>query len=68
MYKAKRTELYFRGELDKFIKVAENHARNEKTQWIHCPCKKCKNLRVFSDPTTIRSHVMVSGFVKDYRI
>ena len=40
MYKAKRTELYFRGELDKFIKVAENHARNEKTQWIHCPCKK----------------------------
>ena len=68
MHKAKRTELYFRGELDKFIKVAKNHARNEKTQWIHCPCKKYKNLRVFSDPTTIRSHVMVSGFVKDYTI
>jgi len=31
MYKAKRTELYFRGELDKFIKVAANHARKEKT-------------------------------------
>jgi len=42
MYKAKRTELYFRGELDKFIKVAENHARNEKTQWIHCPCKNAR--------------------------
>ena len=42
--------------------------RNEKTQWIHCPCKKCKNLRVFNDPTTIRSHVMVCGFVKDYTI
>ena len=68
MYKVKRTELYFLGELDKFIKVAENHAKNEKTQWIHCPCKKCKNLRVFGDPTTIRSHVMVSGFVKDYLI
>ena len=42
--------------------------RNEKTQWIHCPCKACKNFRVFSDPTTIRSHVIVSGFVKDYMI
>ena len=30
MYKAKRTKLYFREELNKFIKVAENHARNEK--------------------------------------
>ena len=68
MYKANRTEPYFHGELNKFIKVAQNHARNEKTQWIHCPCKACKNLRVFSDPTTIRSHVIVSGFVKDYMI
>ena len=30
MYKANRTEPYFRGELNKFIKVAENHTRNEK--------------------------------------
>jgi len=68
IYKANRTEPYFRGELIKFIKVAQNHARNEMTQWIHCPCKACKNLRVFSDPTIIRSHVIVSGFVKDYMI
>ena len=68
MYKTNRTEPYFRGELNKFIKVAQNHARNEKTQWVYCPCKACKNLRVFSDPTTIRSHVIVSGFVKDYMI
>ena len=31
---------------------------------MHCPCTVCKNLRVFSDPTTIRSHVIVSDFVK----
>ena len=68
MYKANRTEPYFRGELNKFIKVAQKHAKNEKTQWIHCSCKACKNLRVFGDPTTIRSHVIVSGFVKDYMI
>ncbi|RLM85829.1 hypothetical protein C2845_PM04G14860 [Panicum miliaceum] len=35
---------------------------------MHCPCNACKNLRVLSNPTTIRSHVMVSGFVKNYKI
>ena len=64
----KRTDAYFRGELNKFIQVAENHARNEKTQMINCLCKGCRNLRVFSDPIIIKSHVLVSGFVKDYMI
>ena len=68
MQNAKRTDAYFCGEHNKFIQVAENHARNEKTQLMHCPCNAFKNLRVFSDPTTIRSHVMVSDFVKDYTI
>ena len=68
MYTVKRTDTYFHAELNKFIQVAENHARNEKTQLMHCPCNDCKNLRVFSDPTTIRSLVMVSGFVKDCTI
>jgi hypothetical protein len=65
MYNANRMDTYFHGELDKFIKVAENHARKEKTQLIHCPCGVCGNLKVFSNPTTIRSHVMVSCFVKE---
>ena len=34
MYKARRTDAYFRGEVDKFIQAVENHARIEKTQ-IH---------------------------------
>jgi hypothetical protein len=53
MYKACMTDAYFRGELDKFIQVPENHARNKKTQMIPCPCKTRKNMRVFSDTTTI---------------
>ena len=65
MYNANRMDEYFRGELDKFIKVAENHARKEKTQLIHCQCRVCGDLKVFSDSITIRSHVMVSGFAKD---
>jgi hypothetical protein len=68
MYNAKRKDTYFYGELNKFSQVAENHVRNDKTQLMHCPCNACKNLKVFSDPTTIRSHVIVSGFVKDYKI
>jgi len=68
MYNANRLDTYFRGELDKFIKVAENHARKENTQLIHFLCRAYGNLKVFSDPTTIRSHVMVSCFVKDYTI
>ena len=31
MYNANRTDVYFGGELDKFIKIAKNHARKEKT-------------------------------------
>ena len=31
MYNANRTNIYFGGELDKFIKIAKNHARKEKT-------------------------------------
>ena len=68
MYHAKRTDANFHGELNKFIQVAENHTRNEKTQLMHYPCNDCKNLRVFNDSTTIRSHVMVRGFVKNYTI
>ena len=68
MYNANMMDAYFHGDLDKFIKVAENHARMENTVLIHCPCKVCGNLKVFRDPTTIRSHMIVSGFVKDYTI
>ena len=68
MYNSRRTNAYFCGEFNDFIQVAKNHTRNEKTQMIHCPWKAYRNLRIFNDPTTIRSHVLVSGFVKDYII
>jgi hypothetical protein len=68
MYKACLTDAYLRGELDKFIQAAENHARNKKTQKVPCLCKTCKNMRVFSNTTTIRSHVFVDGFIENYMI
>jgi hypothetical protein len=30
MYKAQRTDAYFRGEVNKFMQAAENHVRNKK--------------------------------------
>jgi hypothetical protein len=68
MYKARRADAYLCGEHTKFIQAAENHARNEKTQRILCPCKTYKNMRVFSDTTTIKSHVLVDRFVENYMI
>ena len=68
MYKARRTDAYFRGEVNKFIQAAENHARIEKTQLIHCSCITCNNMIVFSDTTIIGSHVLISGFVDNYMI
>ena len=59
MYNANRMEAYFHGELDKFIKVKENHARKENTVLILCLCRVCGNLKVFSEPTTIRSPVHI---------
>ena len=63
----KQDECIFRGEVDKFIKVAESHARKEKIRFIYYPCKAWSNFR-FIDPTTIRSHVVLSDFVKEYTI
>jgi hypothetical protein len=68
MYKAKRMDAYFLGEHNKFIQGVKNHTRNEKTQRIPCLCKTCKNLRIFSNTTTIRSYMLVGDFVENYMI
>ena len=68
MYTARRTDAYFREQLNKFIQAAETHARIEKAHLIHCPCKPYKNTRVFSDTTIIRSHVLISGSIDNYMI
>ncbi|KAM0890273.1 hypothetical protein ACQ4PT_027104 [Festuca glaucescens] len=68
MYQARRTDDYFRQELNKFVKAAENNAKDEKKKVVVCPCKNCKNIRVIKDPTTIRPLVLMYGFVEDYMI
>ncbi|WVZ76276.1 hypothetical protein U9M48_024263 [Paspalum notatum var. saurae] len=58
----------YRDEVDKFIEVANKDAKTKKVASICCPCKKCKNLKVWTDPCIIRSHLIIDGFVKDYSV
>jgi hypothetical protein len=69
MYQSQRTDNYFHRELINFVRVAENNAKDEnKKKVLPCPCKMCKNIRVFKDPTTIQSHVLMYGFIEDFTI
>jgi hypothetical protein len=68
MYGSLRFAAGFREEVDKFIEAAEKHAATltNNNGTIICPCVDCKNLMAFSNVSTIRSHLIMRGFVPDY--
>jgi hypothetical protein len=70
MYGWSRINEGFYEEVDKFIKSAKKHAStlryNKDT--IICPFKDCKNRIVFADVDTIKSHLVMRGFVPDYTV
>jgi ribulose 1,5-bisphosphate synthetase/thiazole synthase len=68
MYNMPWMERPFREELDKFIEATKKDATKREVPGICCPCRSCKNLKVWIDPVKIRSHVIVEGFGKDYTI
>ncbi|WVZ53439.1 hypothetical protein U9M48_004382 [Paspalum notatum var. saurae] len=68
MYNWPRMERPYRDEVDKFIEAAKKDAITKQVKGICCPCKNCKKMKVWTDPTDIRSHLIVAGFVKDYSI
>ena len=68
MYNWPRIERPYRNEVDKFIETAKKDAITKQVKGICCPCKNCKNMKVWTDPTDIRSHLIVAGFVKDYSV
>jgi hypothetical protein len=70
MYGALRYKPGFRDKVDKFIEDAENHAKTmkENKDLIICPCRDCKNHLAFKDVTTIRSHLIMRGFVSNYTV
>jgi hypothetical protein len=69
MYCLPRHSHAFADEVDKFIAVAVNHARQSGTnRSIICPCKDCKNQMATYDEEDIRSHLVRRGFVPDYTV
>jgi hypothetical protein len=68
MYGSLRFTIGFREEVDKFIEAIEKYAGTltQNNGTIICPCIDCKKLMAFSDVSTIRSHLIVRGFVPDY--
>ena len=68
MYDWKRMERPYREQVEKFIEVAKKDALIKEVAGICCPYRICKNLKVYSDPKAIRSHLIVDGFVKDYYV
>ncbi|XP_002437042.2 uncharacterized protein LOC8085375 [Sorghum bicolor] len=70
MYGWSRIDEGFRDEVDKFIEAAEKHALTltHYKDTIICPCKDCKNLMAFADLNTIRSPLIMRGFVPNYTV
>jgi hypothetical protein len=70
MYGWSRIDEGFREEVDKFIVAAEKHASTltyNKNITI-CPYKDCKNHMAFADVDTIKSHLVMRGFVPEYTV
>ena len=70
MYGSLRFKAGFCEEVDKFIEAADKHAAPliENKDTIICPCKECKNLMAWIDVSIIREHLIVQGFVEDYKV
>jgi len=61
-----RADKAYHIEVDKFIEAAKKHAANMKSVGILCPYRVCKNEQIATEEKTIRSHLIINGFVKDY--
>jgi len=61
-----RADKAYHIEVDKFIEAAKKHAAKTKSVGILCPCKVYKNEQIATEDKTIRSHLIINGFVKDY--
>ena len=49
-----------------FIEAAVQHASIEKETEIFCPCRDCKNEKLWRDTIIIKSHLVRRGFVENY--
>ena len=68
MYKWSRVnDPRYLDEVCKFVEAAKEHREGLRRKKTICPCGKCKNLLAHDDKT-VRSHLIMFGFVKDYTV
>lgn len=58
------TDIQYIKDVKTFIDAAKVHARVGNV--IFCPCKDCNNVRKILNPETIRSHLVMRGFMPNY--
>src|SRR6266542_1820463 len=68
MYKVLRLEPVYLDKVEVFLKAAQKDARNKQPAEMNCPCRDCKNLRLFplAQLSTMRGHLLRRGFTEDY--
>jgi hypothetical protein len=50
-----------------FLAVAEADMRNGHQSSMLCPCVDCKNEKQYSNSFSIHAHLILRGFMDDYR-
>ena len=53
--------------LDAFIDFAKKDMLDNGTGYLCCPCKHCKNEKKYLTVDVLKSHLIKSGFMDDYR-
>src|SRR5438105_3231645 len=66
MYRLQIFGIEYEKELDVFMEAAENYVRNNKLKHRCCPCKECRNLRMWDDRRVNIQHLTLKGFMVNY--
>ncbi|CAD6226171.1 unnamed protein product [Miscanthus lutarioriparius] len=55
------------GGLNSFLTVAEADMLNGQKSSMWCPCVDCENEKQYSNYMTVHAHLIIRGFMDDYR-
>jgi len=60
----------FLNGVNSFIRAAKAYvARHPRDKgYVSCPCRDCKNLKLFCNLELTQTHLITRGFVEDYKI
>ena len=67
MYRMKRMESQYLVHVRKFVAAAKAHRESLNQTTTICPCSHYMNMRAHVD-NELQSHLIRSGFIKDYMI